>query len=100
MNDRMFEIRCDAGANGQLYAKSHAVSVSLSQLINGNNKQEFCQSVLIICEENQDGSASTKVIVCHPEWDQNLQIACIRSSMPDATGPVSALEIDLKHVQV
>jgi hypothetical protein len=100
MNDRKFEIRCDAGSDGHLQVKSDAISVALTQMIAQNGNEEFWQSVLIVCEQNQDGSISTKVIVCHPDWDQNLQIACIRSTIPDPNGPVPALEIDLKAVHL
>ena len=100
MNDRKFEIRCDAGPDGQLQVKSHTLSVAVGQAIKRNNTQEFWQSVLIICEQNEDGSVSTKVIVCHPDWDQNLQIALIRSRMPDTENAVPVLELNLKSVHV
>jgi hypothetical protein len=96
MDDRKFEIHCDASPNGQLHVKSQALSVVISQVISNNKTQESWRSVLVICEESPDGLLTTKIIVCHPEWEQNLQIACIKSR---ATGPDSAsptVEIDLK----
>jgi hypothetical protein len=57
------------------------------------------QSVLVICEENQDGVLTTKIIVCHPDWEQNLQIASIRSHAPKNGNP-TVLEIDLKSDNV
>ena len=100
MNDRKFEIRCDAGRDGHLQVKSHTLSVTVGQVINRNNVQEFWQSVLVICEENEDGSVSTKVIVCHPDWDQNLQIALVRSRIPETEKPAPVLELNLKSVHV
>jgi hypothetical protein len=100
MHDPKFEIRCDARPNGQLHVKSHGLSVAISQLVADDKAQENWQSVLIICEESPDGLLTTKIIVCHPEWDQNLQIACIKSrpAKPDMTQ--AAFEIDLKTTQV
>jgi len=67
---------------------------------NRNSSEEIWQSVLVICEENQDGSLTTTIIACHPGWDQNLQIASIRSPMLQGEGPVPALEFDLKQAHV
>jgi hypothetical protein len=100
MNDRKFEIRCNAGPDGQLHVKSQALSLAVSQMISRNGAQEFWQSLLILCEENEDGSVSTKVIVCHPDWDQNLQIASIQSRISNIDRPASILEVNLKSVHV
>ena len=100
MDDRKFEIDCNASPNGQLHVKSQALSVVVSQLVNNNVAQESWRSVLVICEESSDGLLTTKIIVCHPDWDQNLQIACIKSR---ATGPDSSrsmFEIDLNATHV
>jgi hypothetical protein len=99
MEDRKFEVRCDASANGHLHVKTHALSVAVSQRIDRDRIGEMWQSVLIICEEPEDGCLTTKVIVCHPDWDQSLQIACIRSRVSqDNTS--SPLDLDLKSVRV
>jgi hypothetical protein len=100
MDDCKFEIRCDASPNGQLHVKSHAVSAAISQVIRRNTTDEIWQAVLVISEESQDGSLTTKIIICHPDWDQNLQIACIRSRIAGKDGPPVALEVDLKTVHV
>jgi hypothetical protein len=100
MDDRKFEVRCDAGPNGQLHVRTHSLSVAVSQLIERDKSGEMWQSVLIICEESEDGCLTTKVIACHPEWDQNLQIACIRSRVSHQGHTTSPLDIDLKPVGV
>ena len=100
MNDRNFEVRCNANHNGQLQVKTHALSVAVSQLINGNESEGMWQSLLVICEESEDGSLTTKVIVCHPDWEQNLQIASIRSCITEHGKPASRLELDLKQTRV
>lgn len=100
MDDRKFEIHCDAAPHGQLHVKSHRVSVAISQPVNKNQTEESWQSVLIICDQDPDGSLATKIIVCHPEWDQNLQIACVRSGRRGQGGPGPDLEIDLNTQHV
>jgi|SRR5579859_664152 len=100
MPDPKFEIRCDASPNGQLHVKNHALSVAISQLVSTNDVRESWQSVLIISEESPDGLLTTKIIVCHPQWDQNLQIACIKSRAAGPQFPRGTFEIDLKSTQV
>ena len=94
MNERKFEIRCDAGPEGQLQVKSSGLSVAISHSMTRNTTHEMWQSLVVISEQAEDGTLTTKVIVCHPDWDQNLQIACIRSA-PVQSG-WDAPEIDLK----
>jgi lactam utilization protein B len=99
MDDRKFEVRCDATPDGQLQVKSRSLSVAVSQSIQVNKSEEMWQSVLVLCERGEDGALTTKVIVCHPDWDQNLQIACIRSGFSNQRDP-TAVEIDLKPTHV
>ena len=100
MDDRKFEVRCNASADGQFQVRTQSLSAVIGQLINLGKGGEMWQSVLIICEETEDGSLTTKVIVCHPDWDQNLQIACIRSRISKQDKPTSRFEIDLSSVHV
>jgi hypothetical protein len=95
-----FEVRCDAMPNGHLQVRAQALSVGVGQLIKQDRTEDMWQSVLVICEENEDGLLTTRVIVCHPDWEQNLQIACIRSRAPQQGEPAPALEIDLKSAHV
>ena len=101
MDDRKFEVRCDARPDGHLQVRSRSLSLAVSQMIDPAKNEQPCQSVLVICEESEDGVLTTKVIVCHPDWEQNLQIACIRSGVPDRNNPATrTMEIDLKATQV
>jgi len=83
MDDGKFEVRCDALPNGHLQVRTQGLSVGVGQMIKQDRTEEMWQSVLVICEKNDDGILTTKVIVCHPDWEQNLQIACIRSRSPE-----------------
>lgn len=96
MEDRKYEVRCIAKPYGELHVKSESLSVSVSQAILRNGAEEMWNSVLIICERDPDGAVITKVIVSHPDWDQNLQIAAITSSVADKNNSQPGIECDLK----
>ena len=100
MDDRKFEVRCNASHDGQLQVRTRSLSVAVSQVINRGKSEEMWQSVLVICEESEEGLLTTKIIVCHPDWDQNLQIACIRSHISKEGKPGPILELDLKSAHV
>ena len=100
MNDGTFEVRCDAMPNGHLQVEAQALSIRSGQRIKQDRTEEMWESVLVICEENEDGLLTTKVIVCHPDWEQNLQVACIRSRATEQDKPAPILEIDLKPAHV
>jgi hypothetical protein len=40
---------------------------------------------------------SLRIIIFHPDWEEPLQIACLRSRPEDAFGQASTLECDLEH---
>ena len=99
-NDQRFEIQCDAGDAGRLHARTNSVSVRVGQRIRRNGAPEIWDSVIILCQETEDGKLSTKVIVCHPDWEQHLQIAHIQSRVTEANPSIPALEFDLKPVHI
>lgn len=100
MNDSKFAVRCDASPSGHLEVVTQALSVAVSQSVNRGTGEEMWQSVLVICEESEGGVLTTKVIICHPDWEQNLQIASIRSCRSNNGNPAPPLEIDLKSAHV
>ena len=99
MDDNKFQIHCAAGNAGSLHARTNSVSVRIGQQID-IQAGEFWDSIIILCEEVEEGVLSAKIIVCHPDWDQHLQVAHIRSRLIDAgpEGPILAL--DLKAVRL
>jgi hypothetical protein len=100
MDDHKFEVHCDAGDAGRLDARTNSVSVRVGQRVRRNGTMQTWDSVIILCEEAQNGTLSAKVIVCHPDWDQHLQIAHIQSRAKETNPSVAALELDLKPVHV
>ncbi len=99
-NDHRFEIQCDAGDAGRLHARTNSVSVRVGQRIRRNGAGEIWDSVIILCQETEDGKLSAKVIVCHPDWDQHLQIAHIQSRSTEANASIPSLEFDLEPVHI
>jgi|GEM_PF-6030901 len=99
MADGKFEIHCDAGNAGSLHVRTNSASVRIGQRI-GIQAAEFWDSIIILCEELEDGVLSAKIIVCHPDWDQHLQVAHIQSRLIDAGPTNPAFALDLKAVQV
>lgn len=96
VEDRKYEVRCIAKPHGELHVRTESLSVSVSQAILRNGAEEMWNSVLIICQRDPDGAVITKVIVSHPDWDQNLQIAAITSSVAEKNNSQSGIECDLK----
>lgn len=99
-NDHRFEIQCDAGDAGRLHAKTQSVSVRIGQQTRRNGAPEIWDSLIILCQATEDGKLSAKVIVCHPDWDQHLQIAHLKSCPSEANPSIPALEFDLKPVRI
>jgi len=64
-----------------------------------NGAPEIWDSVIILCQETEDGKLSAKVIVCHPDWEATLTdcphpVTRNRSENPS----IPALEFDHKPV--
>jgi hypothetical protein len=100
MEELKFQIRCDASEDGQLHVKTNSLSVRIGQIIRRDGASEMWDSVIVVCQHNEDGSLSTKVIVCHPDWDQHLQIASVQSHLPATDRSSPALKLDLKPVHI
>jgi len=94
-----FEIHCDAGATGAIHTLADAISVRIGQRI-GPEATDLWDSIIIVCENSDDGIFSAKIIVCHPDWEKHLQIAHIRSGVfsPDSKQP--SFEMNLASVRV
>ena len=100
MDDHKFEVHCNAGGAGQLHAKTGSVSVRIGQRVLRNGAIEILDCIIIVCEETRPGTLSAKVIVCHPDWDQHVQIAHLQSSEIELNPSVPALEFDLKQIRI
>lgn len=94
-----FEVRCHAEGAGHLEVCSGSVSVRVGQRVRREGKEEFWGSLLVECKEQDDGSLTVEVVVCHPDWDEPVRIALIESSLPqNAAG--STLRCDFERKQL
>jgi hypothetical protein len=92
-----FQVSCKAAGENQLCLGAESVSVTVGQLVRRYGREEMWDSVGVYAEEEEDGSLVVRVLVFNPDWDEALQIACIRSRPGDAAG-LTALGCNLDHV--
>lgn len=78
-----FVTRCEARLNDVLFP-SNGLTIAAGQLIRQDGLQKIWDSVLLRCEEESDGTLAIRVLIANPDWEQLLQIACIRSRPHDA----------------
>jgi hypothetical protein len=98
--DRTFEVRCNAGEEGHLNVKTNSLSIRVGQCIQRNGTDEMWDSVLVLCEKGDDGALTTKVVICHPDWDQQLQIASIESGSASRGKAAGVLSCDFTQVHI
>jgi hypothetical protein len=96
-NEGGFRVGCDAGRPGQFSATTDLVSVTVSQRIRHFDTQGMWDSVVVEGRTEQDGTLVVRVLVSNPDWDERLQIACIRSR-PDDHESLTALGTNLDHI--
>ena len=96
-NGKGFRLSCDAGGAGQFRADTDSVLVTVSQRIRHLDTQGMWDSVVVEGKAEQDGTLVVRVLVSNPDWDERLQIACIRSR-PDDPDCLTALNTNLDHL--
>jgi len=96
-NGSGFRVDCDAGRAGRFRADSESVLVTVSQRIRHLGTEGMWDSVVVEGRTEQDGTLVVRVLVSNPDWDERLQIACIRSR-PDDLACLTALGTNLDHV--
>lgn len=81
-----FQVNCNAGEHGQLRVTSETLVVNVGQTIVRDGRTEIWESVIVKCSEEQDGSCTVNVLLCNPDWEEPMQLACLRS-YPDTGSP-------------
>lgn len=69
----------DAGSAGHFAASSDRLSVTVSQKTVLKGKEQMWDFVVVHSRQTLDGTLHTRVLLCHPEWDEPLEIATIES---------------------
>ncbi len=81
---QQFQIQCDASDAGQFYSSAKRASVTVGQRILRDGAEEMWGSLVVLCQEEDEGALVIRVVLCHPEWDEPREIAVIRSGQKDA----------------
>lgn len=92
-----FQVNCRAEGVGKFGAPGESVVVTVRQEILRRGTTEVWESVGVYAKKEPDGTLSVRVVVFNPDWDEPLQIACIRSR-PHDPGCLTPLECCLDHV--
>jgi hypothetical protein len=96
-SDSRFQVSCDAGDSDRFRCGTNSLSVRVGQRVRRLGVQEMWDSVAVECREEQDGTLVVRVLVFNPDWDERLQIACIRSR-PHDEECLTVLGCNLDHV--
>ena len=75
-----FCIRCDAGLSGALRASSERLSAAIGQTISRDGAEQIWDFLFVLSKRDSEGVLSTRVLLCHPDWDEPLEIALIESN--------------------
>jgi hypothetical protein len=97
---RPFQVDCTASPVGSFRAGADSVSVTITQRIRRPGGEEMWDSVIIQCKE-ESNVPTIRVLVCHPDWDEPLQVACIRSQpkLDSSISHVESLRFNLEHIR-
>ncbi len=80
IDELKFQVNCNAGAHGQLRVASETLVVNVGQKIVRDGRTEIWDSLVVECSEDEDGSCTVRVLVCNPDWEEPMQLACLRSN--------------------
>ncbi len=97
MNKSDFQVNCDGGEAGQFRMAAGTLSLTVSQRIRCNGIGELSDSLVLVCQPEDNGALVVRVLVCNPNWHEPLQIACIRS-WPDGASNLTVLACNLDHI--
>jgi hypothetical protein len=92
-----FHVDCDAGEGGSLRTTTDCLSIMAGQQIRRGQDVETWSSIAIYSKQEVDGSLSLRIVIFHPDWEEPLQIAYVRSSPQNGSGGSLSLECDLEH---
>lgn len=74
-----FSVHFDGGSAGSLSISTRKASIIVAQRIVRDGVERMWESVLVLTDASED-RLITRLVVCHPDWDQPLEIAFLESS--------------------
>ena len=72
-------VSCDAGTAGSFAGTGHKVSVRVGHSILRDGTEQMWEFLLVLSKREKNGKLATRVLLCHPHWDDPLEIAVIES---------------------
>ncbi len=99
-SESQFRVSCKAAGENRFCVKTESVSVTVGQLIQDHGGGRMWDSVGVYAQEDRDRTLVVRVMVFNPDWDEPLQIACIRSRPGEASTNGAALGCNLDHIKV
>ena len=78
-NAAPFQIRCDARQSGALTVATDQISVTVGQVLRRDATEQMWEFLVVLSKREKNGKLSTRVLLCHPHWDDPLEIALIES---------------------
>jgi hypothetical protein len=91
---------CKAAGENSFCVGTESVSVTVGQRIQDKDGGRMWDSVGVYAQEDRDGTLVVRVMLFNPDWDEPLQIACIRSRPSEASTDGAALGCNLDHIKV
>lgn len=92
-----FRVKCDAGGAGRFRSEAKRASITVGQRIMRDGAEEMWDSVVVLCHEEEEGALAIRVVLCHPDWEEPREIACLRSWVGPTVPGSPALECHLGH---
>jgi hypothetical protein len=92
-----FRVNCNADEAGRFLVETDSLWVRVGQRVLRQGTQEMWDSVAVEGKKEQDGTCVVRILVFNPDWDEPLQIACIRSR-PHDPECLTPLGCNLDHV--
>ena len=93
-----FQVSCEAGSAGHFRVGTESLSVRIGQRVLTEGGQEMWDSVVVSCQEREDGALGIKVMVFHPDWEEGRQIAFVESRPRQTAGEVPILAISAERL--
>ncbi len=99
VSQQNFQIQCDAGDSGQFRSEAKRASITVGQRILRDGAAEIWDSVVVLCQEEDDGALAIRVVLCHPDWDEPREVARTRSwfKAPPGSGASLGCEIHAEN---
>jgi hypothetical protein len=96
---QQFRAKCSADGGDSVCTATKQLSVWIGERIRRQGAEEMWHAVAVHCREEDDGTLVVQILIFNPDWDEALQIACLRSCPADPAS-LTPLGCNLDHVAI